>query len=268
MGTVCTGPPGGEYLSAVNQQLLDPVRITVVQNSPDVTLDAFADRLGPDVRIVRPFDGDALPAATDLGDGLVVLGGQMSAYADDVAPWLPALRDLLAAAVFSDVPTLGICLGAQLLAVAGGGKVQVAAPPGREAGLTRVFWKAGAEGDPVLGPIARAAAGTGKRARSFTVSMHADAIIDLPEGASWLGMSDMYPYQAFRHGSALGVQFHPEATLATIRGWADQHDDVDTTNILADAAPFEGEVLETGRLLVESFLAVVHDDVARRGVRA
>lgn len=252
----------------MNLQLLDPVRITVVQNSPDVTLDTFADRLGPDVRLVRPFAGDALPDVADLGGGLVVLGGRMSAYDDDVAPWLPALRDLLSAAVLAAVPTLGVCLGAQLLAVAGGGHVQVAAPPGREVGLTRVFWKSGAEADPVLGALARAAAGTGKRARSLTLSMHADAIIDLPEDATWLGMSDMYPYQAFRHGSALGVQFHPEATLDTVRRWAADHGDVDTENVLAEAAPFEGEVLETGRLLAESFLAVVHDDVARRGVRA
>lgn len=252
----------------MNLQLLDPVRITVVQNSPDVTLDTFADRLGPDVRLVRPFAGDALPDVADLGGGLVVLGGRMSAYDDDVAPWLPALRDLLSAAVLAAVPTLGVCLGAQLLAVAGGGHVQVAAPPGREVGLTRVFWRSGAEADPVLGALARAAAGTGKRARSLTLSMHADAIIDLPEDATWLGMSDMYPYQAFRHGSALGVQFHPEATLDTVRRWAADHGDVDTENVLAETAPFEGEVLETGRLLAESFLAVVHDDVARRGVRA
>ncbi|MHA7133507.1 type 1 glutamine amidotransferase [Oerskovia turbata] len=252
----------------MNLQLLDPVRVTVVQNSPDVSLDAFADRLGPDVRLVRPFAGDPLPGVERVGDGLVVLGGQMSAYDDEAAPWLPALRDLLSAAVTSAVPTLGICLGAQLLAVAGGGHVQVAAPPGREAGLTRVFWKAGADVDPVLGPLARAAAGTGKRARSLTLSMHADAVIDLPEGAAWLGMSDMYPYQAFRLGSALGVQFHPEATLATVRAWADEHPDVDTENVVAEAAPFEGEVLGTGRLLAESFLAAVHDDVARRGVRA
>jgi GMP synthase (glutamine-hydrolysing) len=252
----------------VNLQLLDPVRITVVQNSADVALGTFTDRLGPDVRLVRPFAGDALPSAHDLGGGLVVLGGQMSAYDDEDAPWLPALRDLLAAAVFSDVPTLGICLGAQLLAVAGGGHVQVAAPPGREAGLTRVFWKAGAEADPVLGALVREAAGTGKRARSLALSMHADAIIDLPEGATWLGMSDMYPYQAFRHGSALGVQFHPEATLATVGAWADQYPDVDTGNVVAEAAPFEVEAAETGRLLAESFLAVVHDDVARRAVHA
>ena len=252
----------------MNLQLLDPVRITVVQNSPDVTLDTFADLLGPDVRLVRPFAGDALPDPTDIGDGLVVLGGEMSAYADDVAPWLPALRDLLSAAVISAVPTLGICLGAQLLAVACGGHVQVAAPPGREAGLTRVFWRTGAEADPVLGPLARAAAGTGKRARSLTLSMHADAIIDLPEDATWLGMSDMYPYQAFRVGSAVGVQFHPEASFSTLRAWSDQHADTDTGNVLAEASPFEGEVRETGRLLADSFLAVVHDDVARRGVRA
>ena len=73
------------------------VRLTVVQNSPDVTLDAYAHQLAADLRIVRAHDGDAIPPADAVGDGLVVLGGHMSAHDDERAPWLPALRETLLA---------------------------------------------------------------------------------------------------------------------------------------------------------------------------
>lgn len=242
------------------------VRLTVVQNSPDVTLDAYADRLGADVRVVRAFDGEQIPAPDrleDVGDGLVVLGGHMSAYDDARAPWLPAVRALLLAAATSGVPTLGICLGAQLLAVAGGGQVQVSAPPGREVGATRVFWRAEAATDPVLGALV-----AGEEAVRYLTSMHGDAIVDLPAGAVWLGSSNMYPYQAFRLGSALGVQFHPEATRAGFEAWCGGFDDVDTAAALAGFDEHAPEILDGGRRLADAFVTEVRATTGRRTVSA
>ena len=189
--------------------------VTVIQHNPDVPLDRFAGWLGEgdvEVDVVRAWAGDTVPARP--ADALIVLGGHMNAHADDVAPWLPATRALLAAAVADGVPTLGICLGAQLLAAACGGHVQVAAPPGREAEIVDVRWRGEAATDRLLAGLAAA----GRTAP--LPSMHADAIVDLPRGAVWLGSSTMYPYQAFRLGSAWGLQFHPEAGAATLRGWA------------------------------------------------
>lgn len=114
--------------------------LTVVQHDADVPLDLFADWLvGVEIAVVRAWAGEVVPTdPAAVGGGLIVLGGNMNAYADDVATWLPATRALLAAAVAADVPTLGICLGAQLLAVSCGGRVEVAAPPGHEAGIARI----------------------------------------------------------------------------------------------------------------------------------
>jgi GMP synthase (glutamine-hydrolysing) len=67
----------------------------------------------------------------------------------------------------------------------------------------------------------------------------------------------MYPYQAFRIGSAWGVQFHPEAGADTLRGWADGHDDVDTEAVLASYAARQADVETAGRALAESFAAHV-----------
>ncbi|WP_066585411.1 type 1 glutamine amidotransferase [Cellulomonas timonensis] len=193
--------------------------VTVLQSSPDVGLDRLADWLpGVRVRLVRADEGEPVPVgAAEAGDGLVVLGGPMSAYDDARAPWLPATRALLSACVDAQTPTLGICLGAQLLAVARGGRVQVGAPPGLEHGVIDVRWRPDATGDPLVGRLA----GLGQARRSTPMpSWHADAVVELPAGSVWLAASATYPYQAFRTGSAWGLQFHPEAGAETLAVWA------------------------------------------------
>lgn len=239
------------------------VRLTVVQSSPDVTLDAYADYLRADLHVVRAYDGEPVPTVGEVGDGLVVLGGHMSAHDDARAAWLPAVRELLLAAATSAVPTLGICLGAQLLAVAGGGRVEVAAPPGREVGATQVFWRHGAAADPVLGALA-----AGDDPVRWVASAHGDAVVELPGDAVWLASSDMYPYQAFRLGSALGVQFHPEVSWASLAGWCDRYDDVDTAAVLAGFDEHAAEIADGGRRLAAAFVAEVRAAVERRFVTA
>ncbi|WP_448059095.1 type 1 glutamine amidotransferase [Cellulomonas hominis] len=232
--------------------------VTVVQNGPDVPLDRFVGWLdGIDLRLVRAWAGEQVPAGPEeVGDGLIVLGGQMSAVDDVVAPWLPATRALLAACARSDVPTLGICLGAQLLAVACGGRLQVAAPPGPEAGIIDVHWRPEAVGDPVVGGLLDLATDEDRRSNPMP-SMHADAVVDLPRGAVWLGSSTMYPYQAFRVGSAWGLQFHPEASPELLAAWADLHDELDTDAVRAEYLRRADEVATAGRTVAESFAALV-----------
>ncbi|WP_245530296.1 type 1 glutamine amidotransferase [Cellulomonas flavigena] len=236
--------------------------LTVVQSSPDVGLDRFAEWLTDvDVHLVRADLGDAIPGPTDVGDGLLVLGGPMSAHDDDAAPWLRPLRDLLAVVSATDVPALGICLGAQLLAVARGGRVEVAAPPGREAGVIDVRWRPEAADDPLVGPVVALA---GPARTSPQPSMHADAVVDLPRGAVWLASSAVYPFQAFRIGSAWGVQFHPESGVETMRAWAEANDDTDTDTVVAQMTERADEVETVGRAVATSFTELVHQHAARR----
>jgi GMP synthase (glutamine-hydrolysing) len=240
--------------------------ITVVQSSPDVPLGSFEAHLasaGIGVRVVRAYDGDALPAPADLGAGLLVLGGRMSAHDDEVAPWLPALRTLLLDSAHGGVPTLAVCLGAQLLAVAAGGRVEVDAPPGREAGAARIFWRPEAAADPVVGPVARAVAAAGERASVFP-AMHADAVSDLPDDAVWLASSNMYPFQAFRIGSALAVQFHPEADRDLMALWS-QDDGVDAATVLAEIDESAERIARGGSDLAAAFAAHVLEAHDRTG---
>ena len=109
-------------------------------------------------------------------------------------------------------------MGAQLLAVAGGGQVTLAAPPGPETGPVRVFWRPEALTDPLVGEVARAVAQAGERA-SLVPSMHVDAVTELPEGSVWLASSNMYPFQVFRLGAAVGTQFHTEVSAEMLSTW-------------------------------------------------
>ncbi|MBD8079054.1 type 1 glutamine amidotransferase [Cellulosimicrobium arenosum] len=242
------------------------VRLTVVQNDPEAPIGRFQELLAADLRVVRAYDGEPVPAAREVGDGLVVLGGGTSAYDDARAPWLPAVRALLHDAALSGVPTLAVCLGAQLLAVAAGGAVAVAPPPGRELGTTRIFWRREAAADPVLGALA-ASDGPATPVERVT-SAHADAVVDLPDGAVWLASSNQYPYQAFRVGSALGVQFHPEASRELLTRWCERADDVDAADVLAAHDAHADGIAEGNRRLAEAFVAQVQAVVAQRAVPA
>ena len=230
------------------QEWVERRRVVVIEHEQGCPLDRFAGWLaGLTVEVVRPYAGDGVPDR--VRQGLIVLGGQMSAYDDGVAPWLPAVRRLLARSVEDGIPTLGICLGAQLLAVACGGRVDVAAAPGRESGVVDVWWRPGAASDPLVAGLVDPFPGP---------SMHADAVAELPPGSTWLASSAMYPHQVFRVGvAAWGVQFHPEVSLTTYGGWAGEHPDVDTPAVTAEFARRDADIAAAGRQLAQRFAELV-----------
>jgi GMP synthase-like glutamine amidotransferase len=170
----------------------------------------------PDLDVRRPYDGEPLPA--DLADhgGLLVLGGSMGAWDDEVAPWLPRTRRLLAEGVERGLPTLGICLGAQLLAAATGGQVR-RGEAGLEVGLVPLRLLPEAANDTLLGSVV---ANPGPLSQVEVPQWHQDTVADLPPGAVLLATGDRYPHQAFRLGArAWGLQYHPEVTLADFDEW-------------------------------------------------
>lgn len=232
--------------------------ITVIELQCGCPLYRFGAWLGHGaVDVVRPYRGDAIPSSP--GRGLIVLGGQASPYDDASAPWLPGVRDALAASVADALPVLGICLGAQLLAVACGGRVDVAASPGLEVGVVDITWRTGAASDPLLAGLPNPAP---------VASMHADAVSLLPPDAVWLASSDMYPYQAFRIGrKAWGVQFHPEVSPAGFAKWADGHPHVDAARVLTEFRGRDHDMAATGRLIAQRFAGICDDDAGGRSQR-
>ncbi len=191
-------------------------RVLAVQNGANGGPGRFGERLdaaGVAVDVVTAFDGSALPRRLEH-DGLIVLGGGYLPDDDDRAPWLPSARALVEQALARSVPFFGICLGGQMLASVGGGKVQgdAGAP---EHGSTSITIRAEAADDVLFGGLPAAVP---------AIENHIDAITALPPGAVWLAETERCPYQAFRLGDrAWGVQFHPEVGPERIRQWDAEH---------------------------------------------
>ncbi|HIW45417.1 MAG TPA: hypothetical protein H9884_00720 [Candidatus Yaniella excrementigallinarum] len=81
----------------------------------------WLEQQGIDIELIRPFLGQPIPHEL-TADGLIVLAGYMNAYADDSYPWVPDVRRLYRQADETDIPILGFCFGAQLLATTFGGE--------------------------------------------------------------------------------------------------------------------------------------------------
>ncbi len=190
----------------------------VIENDPTDDprrLGEWLTEAGLGLQVLRPYAGDALPGELTGFAALVVLGGEQQAYpqADGSpgAPWFPALEGLLRKAVRHRVPTLGICLGAQLLATAHAGLVE-RSPSGPEVGPAVVGKRDAADTDPLFKYVPLI---------PDVLQWHADEITELPHGAVLLAASTRYPHQAFRLGDrAWGLQFHIECDAAMIADWA------------------------------------------------
>ena len=212
--------PGGAQPGTVR-------RVLVVEHEAGAPLGRLAVPLlagGAHLEVLRPWRGEPLPSGPDALDGvggLVVLGGQADSWDDDASPWLPATRALLASAARDGVPALGICLGAQLLALATGGRVERGAR-GPEAGLLEVTATAAGRTDPLVAAVLAAAGAPDGSWRA--PQAHGDAVTELPPDAELLASSDLYRVQALRVGErAWGVQYHPEVTAPVLAQWLAEH---------------------------------------------
>jgi GMP synthase (glutamine-hydrolysing) len=154
---------------------------------------------------VREFHVDSGLPALDRLDGIVSLGGERSVLDIGRDPALAAEAELLRAAVARDVPVLGVCLGAQLLAHALGGTVFRL--PRRLVAWPALEPLPGGAGDPLLGALPAGAAGLHWNEDGFEPPPGAVELLRRPAG----GRAD-----AFRYGRAWGVQFHPEVDPATL----------------------------------------------------
>jgi GMP synthase (glutamine-hydrolysing) len=155
----------------------------------------------------RHIDTDPLPAL-DAIDGIVSLGGERSVLDISGDRALTAEAELLREAVARDIPVLGVCLGAQLLAHALGGSVSR-----RQRRL--VAWPAleplpAAAGDPVLGALPADAAGLHWNEDGFEPPAGAVELLRRPDGGG---------AEAFRRGRAWGVQFHAEVDGESLGQW-------------------------------------------------
>lgn len=166
---------------------------------------------GLDIEVVEPWNGDDLPESLKGFDALISMGGPQQAYDETSAPWLSDTKRLLASAVADRLPTLGICLGGQLLAEATGGTV-APGEAGPELGARLVGKRDLAGEDPLFWDLPLS---------PLVIQWHWDAITALPPAAVLLMSSPRYAHQAFRVGPcAWGLQFHVETPPEMVRSWA------------------------------------------------
>ena len=185
-------------------------RLLVVQHEPSCPPGLLATAAANTGVRLRLVEAPAQPVPVTLGaaDGLVVLGGVMDADETDDYPHLARTMDLVRDAAARSVPTLGICLGAQLAAAALGGRAYPG-PAGEELGWTKVELTEAGRADPVTGALTEPAE---------LFEWHHDTF-DPPPGATLLAGGAVYPSQAFRLGSVVAVQFHPEVDGPLLTGW-------------------------------------------------
>jgi GMP synthase-like glutamine amidotransferase len=233
----------------------------VVENDPSDDARRLGDWLtaaGLELVTIRPYDGDRLPDDLTGYQALVVLGGEQSAYpAGDGTPgaaWFPALEALLRTAVREQVPTLGICLGGQLLATAHGGTVRHGAA-GPEIGPRLVARRDIAERDPLFALVPFA---------PDVLQWHLDEITALPPGAVLLATSMDYPNQAYRLGpAAWGMQFHIECDTEMVADWASSGLDLlldlgyEPVSVLEACDAAMADIEEVWRPFAERFAALV-----------
>lgn len=160
----------------------------------------YVDVATRDLGAIDPLDADIL----------IVLGGPVGVYDGATYPFIAQEAELLRGRLDADRPTLGICLGAQLIAAALGARVYPG--PRKEIG-----WGS-------LDLTERGRDGPLRALESVRVlHWHGDTF-DLPEHCDLLASTAIYPRQAFARGTnTLGVQFHAEATAADFEHWLIGH---------------------------------------------
>ena len=227
------------------------MRVLVIQHEDGTGPGLVGERLaaaGAVLDLRHPWRGDALPSNLSGHDALIVLGGSQAAY--EGVDWWPTVLGLLREAVRRDLPTLGICLGAQLLAVACGGEVRRATVS--EVGLCTL--RAYPNPDALFDALPDAAR---------TVQWHWDELVTLPDGAvPLMRCDDGLPYQAYRMGSRVwAVQFHPEVLIADARRWAagDKLDGRDVEQMLAAIEAADGELKAVWGEFSERWFALASD---------
>ncbi|MEK6590981.1 MAG: type 1 glutamine amidotransferase [Nitrospinota bacterium] len=158
-------------------------------------------------------DGGEIPLKLPY-DAILILGGPMNVYEEDRYPFLRDEDRLIKDAIKKEIPTLGICLGAQLIAKAAGAKVTKNKI--KEIGWYKVNLTEAGKKDPVFKGIGE----------NFDVFQWHGDTFGIPEQGTLLTTAELCTNQALKVGKNIyGLQFHMEVTEDMIYKWIDTYDE-------------------------------------------
>ena len=185
-------------------------RVVLVRHGddpPDDRVYTYLAANGFEIDLRRPYQGDMLGDVDESLAGTVLYGGPFNAFATEEHPFLKEEYRWIAECLAADVPMLGICQGAQQIALHLGAEVGPKPGVPHEFGYYRI--EPTDEGKDFLpGPC-------------WFTQAHFHTF-DIPEGAIHLAKSAAFENQAFRYGDKVyGLQYHPEVTPQGFRRWQD-----------------------------------------------
>jgi GMP synthase (glutamine-hydrolysing) len=212
--------------------------ITIFQHGKDESAGEIGNWLGESgipFIIVRLFETNEVPG--DVPSNLIILGGQMSVNDTGEYPYFIREKEIIRDMVARQRPVFGICLGAQMIASACGGRVFRST---QECGWCRIHGSGAGSTFPFP--------------RACTVFQWHNETFNLPGQATLLLRGDRVKNQAFRWGSAIGVQFHPEVTMQIISRWSEDLPAHQREQMLRDSENEMAGNKERCRRLMEKFL--------------
>lgn len=201
---------------------------------------------------VRYFEAgvDDLSKALQHPGLVVILGGPIGVYEQADYPFLATEIALLKQRLAANLPTLGICLGAQLIAHALGARVYAGAT--KEIGWSRL--QLSDQSNQPLHALQDVE----------VLHWHGDTF-DLPENATLLASSALYPHQAFSVGNnILAVQFHPEVMTAYLEKWLIGHcaelkqSHIDIAKLRTDNQRYADALAAPSAQLLQQFIQQLH----------
>ena len=168
------------------------------------TIREWIESHGHSLGVTQFFRNSTLPKIEDI-DWLIVMGGPMGVYDENMFPWLVKEKKFISDAIRHNKKVIGVCLGAQLIASAL--DAQVYPNTQKEIGWFPVRVTLDGKSSSLFKNIPQ----------QFTAfHWHGDTF-DLPEGAHWLAESEACKHQAFSFNKhVLGLQFHLEIELNNV----------------------------------------------------
>jgi len=225
--------------------------ILFIQNyatDPPHLVAQWLEELGFTTKTIMAFDGEPIPdLLTEDVAALIPLGGAMNAMQDAEYPWLADEKALIKNSVNSDLPVLGICLGAQLLGAALGGTISRL--DSNEIGIYEINQVA----DDAIMNVGIAAP---------TTQWHEDYVAVLPSGATLIADSPQCPTQIFKVGNlSYGLQCHPEADASIVALWEAKPDSAfknfdgapENATVASTVKAREGDLAEMWKPIIQNW---------------